>query len=120
MGPSVLVIKRGPQGAYLVTERGLFIAPAFPVSRVVDPTGAGDSFSGAMMGYLSEARVDRSWAVERTAEWDQILRRAVLAGCVMASFTVEDFGFNRLKSLEIKDLVARQKQLLNMIALDPS
>lgn len=117
MGPSVVMIKRGEYGAMLFTSKGLFIAPAFPTGSVVDPTGAGDSFAGAMMGYLSEAKVHRDLAKSNPDQWDQLLRRAVLAGCVMASFTVEDFSFNRLKHLETSELVARQNLLMKMIAL---
>ncbi len=117
MGPSVLIIKRGEYGAMLFTSRGLFIAPAYPVESVIDPTGAGDSFAGAMMGYLAQAKVHRDLAHSDPDQWDQILRRAVLAGCVMASFTVEDFSFHRLKRLENAELVARQNALIQMIRL---
>ena len=117
MGPSVLIIKRGEFGAMLFTQSGLFIAPAFPVPQVTDPTGAGDSFAGAFMGYLSEAQVDRSLAKSDPARWDQILRRAVLAGCVMASFTVEDFSFKRLAGLERPELMSRHQQLTQMMTL---
>jgi sugar/nucleoside kinase (ribokinase family) len=117
MGPSVLIIKRGEYGAMMFSPSGVFIAPAFPVSSVVDPTGAGDSFAGAMMGYLAEAQVDRQWAKSNPEKFDQILRRAVLAGCVMASFTVEDFSFQRLMRLNTAELVARQNALIQMVQL---
>lgn len=117
MGPSVIIIKRGEYGAILFTPNGTFLAPAFPVESVVDPTGAGDSFAGAFMGYLAEAGADRSMADADPDRWDNLLRRAVLAGCVMASFTVEDFSFKRLARLEIEELVSRQQQLMQMIKL---
>jgi sugar/nucleoside kinase (ribokinase family) len=117
MGPSVVIIKRGEYGAMLFTPAGTFIAPAFPVERVVDPTGAGDSFAGAFMGFLAEAGAHRDLARENTAEWDRILRRAVLAGCVMASFTVEDFSLHRLMRLENKELVERQHGLMKMLSV---
>jgi sugar/nucleoside kinase (ribokinase family) len=118
MGPSVLIIKRGEYGAMLFTNVGVFLAPAFPVSQVVDPTGAGDSFAGAFMGYLAEAQASRDLAHSNPQRWEQILRRAVLAGCVMASFTVEDFSFNRLRNLKSSELVERQSRLIKMIGLD--
>lgn len=117
MGPSVVVIKRGEYGATLFTETGTFLAPAFPVSAVVDPTGAGDTFAGAFMGYLAEMHAHRDMAKEDPEKWDNLLRRAVLAGSVMASFTVEDFGFQRLKTLQANELVARQKSLMSMIRI---
>jgi sugar/nucleoside kinase (ribokinase family) len=117
MGPHTIIIKRGEYGATLFTATGTFLAPAFPVENVVDPTGAGDSFAGAFMGYLAEAGADRAMAQTNPAQWETLLRRAVLAGCVMASFTVEDFSMKRLMRLEVAELVARQHELLKMIAL---
>lgn len=117
MGPKAVIIKRGEYGAMLITESGIFLAPAFPVDRVVDPTGAGDSFAGAFMGHLSQAGVSRKTAQDDIAHWDHTLREAVIAGCVMASFTVEDFGFRRLMHLEEPELKLRQKQMLKMIQL---
>ncbi len=115
MGPSVLIIKRGEYGAALFTPQGVFLAPAFPVAEVVDPTGAGDSFAGALLGFLAEAGADREMAKHHPAQWDQLLRRAVLAGCVMASFTVEDFSLNRLMLLDKTHLIERQHALMKML-----
>jgi sugar/nucleoside kinase (ribokinase family) len=117
MGPSVLVIKRGEYGASLFTARGIFLAPAFPVKRVVDPTGAGDSFGGAFLGFLAEEGVTRDDAKNDADGFELLLRRAVLAGCVMASFTVEDFGLSRLMRLKTDELVSRQRELMKMIAV---
>lgn len=117
LGPSVVIIKRGEYGAMLFTPDGSFIAPAFPVPLVVDPTGAGDSFAGAFMGYLAENGVDRTMAKSDPVKFSQILRRAVVAGCVMASFTVEDFSLHRLMTLSKDELVSRQHSLLKMITL---
>ena len=117
MGPQVIIVKRGEYGAMLFTPNSIFIAPAFPVERVVDPTGAGDSFAGAFMGYLAEAGAHRAWAKDDTQKWDTLLRRAVLAGCTMASFTVEDFSLHRLMRLENDELVMRQKQMMKMITI---
>jgi sugar/nucleoside kinase (ribokinase family) len=117
LGPSVLIIKRGEYGAALFTPRGTFLAPAYPVETVVDPTGAGDSFAGAFMGFLAESGASRDMANQDPERYENLLRRAVLAGCVMASFTVEDFSMHRLMRLTADELVARQKSLMKMIHL---
>lgn len=117
LGPSVIIIKRGEYGATLFTPSGTFLAPAFPVAQVTDPTGAGDSFAGAFIGFLAEAGADRAMAKNSPEQWDKLLRRAVLAGCVMASFTVEDFSLHRLMRLENSELVARQHALMSMISI---
>jgi sugar/nucleoside kinase (ribokinase family) len=117
MGPSTIIIKRGEYGAVLFTPSGAFLAPAFLVDSVVDPTGAGDSFAGAFMGFLAEAGAHRDMAKNQPEQWEKLLRRAVVAGCVMASFTVEDFSLHRLMRLEKGELVDRQHALLKMISL---
>lgn len=117
MGPSVVIIKRGEYGAMLFTERGVFIVPAFPTQVVKDPTGAGDSFAGGFMGYLAENAAHRDLAKTDPEKWETLLRRAVLAGCVMASFTVEDFSIKRLQSLRAAELQERQKSLIKMITV---
>ncbi|MBY0470038.1 sugar kinase [bacterium] len=117
LGPSVVIIKRGEYGAILFTKDSTFLAPAYPVARVVDPTGAGDSFAGAFMGFMAEQGLTRETRTKDPKQWDLILRRAVLAGCVMASFTVEDFSMKRLMHLEIEELVSRQKALMKMISV---
>mgnify|MGYP000874451491 CR=1 FL=1 len=115
MGPSVVIIKRGEYGAVLFTQKGIFLAPAYPVQQVVDPTGAGDSFAGAFMGYLAEAGAHRQMSKNDPDRWETLLRRAVLSGCVMASFTIEDFSLNRLMKVTKDELVARQNALMRMI-----
>jgi sugar/nucleoside kinase (ribokinase family) len=115
LGPSVLIIKRGEYGASLFTPQGVFLAPAFPVETVVDPTGAGDSFAGAFMGFLAEQGVDRGMLTSDSERFEKLLRRAVLAGCVMASFTVEDFSLHRLMRLEARELVERQHAMMKML-----
>ncbi|HEY3860737.1 MAG TPA: PfkB family carbohydrate kinase [Verrucomicrobiae bacterium] len=82
LGPSFVIIKKGEHGAILSSRQGLFLSPAFPLAKVVDPTGAGDSFVGAMMGYLASA----PGSVERN------LRRAMIYGSIVASFCCEGFG----------------------------
>jgi sugar/nucleoside kinase (ribokinase family) len=117
MGPSVVIIKRGEYGAMLFTKQATFMAPAFLVDQVIDPTGAGDSFAGAFMGFLAEAQASRELAVQNPSQWENLLRRAVLAGCVMASFTVEDFSMHRLMRLTATELLERQHALLKMTQL---
>jgi bifunctional ADP-heptose synthase (sugar kinase/adenylyltransferase) len=100
MGPKRLVIKRGEYGATLFGPRTIFSAPAFPVENVFDPTGAGDSFAGGLMGYLANVASD-----------DEIsLRKAVVYGSVMASFNVIDFGARRLGELTFTEIEARYRE----------
>jgi sugar/nucleoside kinase (ribokinase family) len=87
LGPKFVVIKKGEHGALLSTDRGEFVLPAFPTDCVVDPTGAGDSFAGGMMGYL---------ATQGTFSAATI-KRALAFGTVVASFTISDFSLDGLK-----------------------
>ena len=88
-GPRVVVVKRGEYGALMVTPDRFFFVPAYPLESVFDPTGAGDTFAGGFMGVLAgEGATDEA-----------ALRRAIVYGSVIASFTVEDFSLNRLKRL---------------------
>jgi sugar/nucleoside kinase (ribokinase family) len=103
MGPKAVVIKRGEYGAFLFFQGEIFSCPAVPIRKVVDPTGAGDTFAGGMIGYLAS----HGMGLERNA-----LRKAVLTGAVMASFTVEDFSFRRLIKLERKEIDQRLEELL--------
>lgn len=103
MGPRAVVVKRGEYGSFLFFEGEIFSAPAVPIRRVVDPTGAGDTFAGGLIGYLAA----NGAGLERHA-----LRRAVLNGSVMASFTVEDFSFRRLERLERPEIDTRMEHLL--------
>lgn len=100
MGPDYLIIKKGEHGALLFTGEEIFSAPAFPVIDIFDPTGAGDSFMGGLIGWLSYTD-DIS---------PQNLRRAVIIGSVMASFCVEEFGPERLKSLSEKEIYDRYRE----------
>jgi sugar/nucleoside kinase (ribokinase family) len=119
MGPSVLVIKRGEYGAMLRTRSECFIASAYPLKRVVDPTGAGDSFAGAFMGFLAASGADRHMARQKPSSWEKLLKQAVFTGCVMASFTVEDFSFNRLRDLDAFEFQERFKHLKAMVEVNP-
>ncbi len=96
-GPKYFIVKRGEYGVLMFHEKGAFGAPAFPLESVKDPTGAGDTFAGGFMGHLS-ATGDCS---------DAGLRRAIIFGSVMASFTVEGFSLDRLRHLEYHDIESR-------------
>ncbi|MGA0276121.1 MAG: PfkB family carbohydrate kinase [Dehalococcoidia bacterium] len=98
-GPDATVIKRGEYGAALFGQGFSFAAPAYPLERVIDPTGAGDSFAGGFMGYLA--------SVDKVNE--ETLRTAAIAGSTMASFAVEDFGLDRIKNLTQEDIKGRFK-----------
>ncbi len=101
LGPKYVIIKKGEHGALLSSANGLFVSPAYPLHRVVDPTGAGDSFVGGMMGYLSTAR----------GSVDENLRRAMIYGSVVASFCCEGFGLNCTTKITRKAIDARFKEL---------
>ena len=97
MGPRMVVIKRGEYGALLFENDSVFNAPAFPVEDVVDPTGAGDTFAGGMLGYIAaEDKLDSA-----------TLRRAVIHGSVVASFCVEGISVDRLTTVTQHELKAR-------------
>ena len=105
LGPRAVVIKKGEHGALLVSrEDGVFVAPAYPQEEVRDPTGAGDSFAGGFIGYLA-SRDDASPAA---------IRRAIIHGCAVASFTVEDFGVRRLAAISSQDVLHRYSAFRNL------
>lgn len=98
-GPRALVIKRGEFGALLINDGGWFAAPALPLEVVRDPTGAGDSFAGGFVGYLA-----------RTMQFeDTSVRKAMIMGSVMASFNVEAFSLDRLRTLTYKEIETRYR-----------
>ena len=101
MGPDILVIKRGAYGAILFHPEGLFSCPAVPLRRVVDPTGAGDTFAAGMIGALAESG-DFGFAS---------FRRAILSGTVMASFACEGFSLDRVLTVTREEFGARLEQL---------
>lgn len=117
MGPSNVIIKRGEYGSALFTPTGIFLAPACLVEDVIDPTGAGDSFAGAVVGYLTANGANRDQMKKDPVGWDQLLRRAIINGTVMASFTIQDFSIGRLKSLTKEDLQIRKEKLMRMMSL---
>ncbi|MDX2054094.1 MAG: PfkB family carbohydrate kinase [Polyangiaceae bacterium] len=105
MGPKRVIVKRGEYGALLFDEHGVFFAPAYPLEAEVDPTGAGDTFAGAFMGFLaSEGEYDRS-----------SLRRALMMAATVASFCVESVGTERLASLGRDDVAARLDSLRSLV-----
>jgi len=103
-GPTTLIIKRGEYGVIMFSKDRVFAVPAFPLEQVKDPTGAGDCFAGGFMGYLSSTG----------NLGDEALRRAVVAGSVMASYAVESFSLDRLRLLDYKDIEARFKAFKGM------
>ena len=96
-GPRTLVVKRGEYGVLMFHGSSVFSAPAYPLEDVFDPTGAGDTFAGGFMGYLS--------TVEEIDE--AAIRQAIIFGSTLASFNVEDFSLNRMKSLGMQDILDR-------------
>lgn len=105
-GPDLVMVKKGEHGAFLWSKDFFYAIPAYPIEEVVDPTGAGDSFAGGVMGYLAQAG-------EVTPEQ---LRRAMIYGSVVASFNVEDFSLNRFRQIERHDIDARYQEFLGFIA----
>lgn len=112
LGPRFVVVKKGEHGALLVHGDAVAALPAFPSENVTDPTGAGDSFAGGMMGYL--AWDGMKGRTEPGADFEA-LRRAVVHGTVVASFTIESFGLDRLASLTRAELDARFDQYARMV-----
>ncbi|MBC7235825.1 MAG: sugar kinase [Chloroflexi bacterium] len=115
LGPRALIVKRGAHGAALVT-RGesvgdrFFMVPAYPLDYVVDPTGAGDTFAAGFMGYLAKTG-DLSLGA---------MRRAVVQGTVVASFTVQDFSIDRLRTLTLEEIHVRYQTLRRLTYFEPA
>ncbi len=102
-GPRVVVAKQGEYGAALVTREGFFALPAYPLENVIDPTGAGDTFAGGLVGYIA--------AHPHEELSDGLLRRAMAHATVLASFNVEEFGTERIERLTGSEIVARIQEL---------
>jgi len=102
LGPRSVLVKRGEYGAILFSPESVFAVPAYPLEEVFDPTGAGDTFAGGVVGYLA-ATGERSEAG---------LRRAIVYGSVLASYVVEDFGGQRLRTLTRDDIDRRYRQFV--------
>lgn len=99
LGVKTLIVKRGEYGVLMFTGNSIFAAPAYPLEKVFDPTGAGDTFAGGFMGYLANTG----------NLTDAGIRQAIIFGSVMASFTVEDFSLNRLKRLDYREIEERYR-----------
>jgi sugar/nucleoside kinase (ribokinase family) len=97
LGPKTLVVKRGEYGVMMITKDAVFAAPAYPLENVFDPTGAGDTFAGGFLGYLASRREIN----------DREMRRAIVFGSVLASFTVEKFSLDRLREITLSDVEER-------------
>jgi sugar/nucleoside kinase (ribokinase family) len=109
LGPRALVVKRGEHGALLFfSGHDVFAASAYPLPTVFDPTGAGDSFAGGFMGYLARAGQDDSGT----------MRRAIVVGSVLASFAVEKFSLDRLRTLEPGEIRARYAEFRQLTHFD--
>lgn len=106
LGPKILIIKRGEHGALMVHPKFIFSVPAFPLEEVHDPTGAGDTFAGGFMGYLAKAGNMN----------EQNLRRAMVYGSVLASFTVEKFGVARLAKVTRREIDQRALKFAKLTA----
>lgn len=108
MGPKYLIIKKGEHGALLFHENRVFSAPALPLEEVFDPTGAGDTFAGGFIGYLAKTG---------DISFDN-MKRAVIWGSAMASFTVEKFGTERIADLNKEEINARLEEFKDLVSVD--
>lgn len=108
MGPKYLIIKKGEHGALLFDKDQVFFAPALPLEEVVDPTGAGDTFAGGFIGYLAHTG-DLSF---------ENMKRAVIIGSAMASFTCEAFGPERLMNLTTEEIDTRIQRFVDLVDFD--
>ncbi|MFB6258875.1 MAG: PfkB family carbohydrate kinase [Flavobacteriales bacterium] len=105
LGPKFLVIKKGEHGALLFDKDKVFFAPALPLEDIVDPTGAGDTYAGGMMGYLAQTD---------DISFDN-LKRAVVIGSAMASFTVEKMGTERIREVTEQDIDERIQKFIDLV-----
>jgi sugar/nucleoside kinase (ribokinase family) len=106
LGPKFVVIKKGEHGAMFFSRDETYVMPAYPTPDVVDPTGAGDSFAGGMMGYLAEQKEANP----------QTLKQALAYGTVVASYNVEDFSLERMKKIARGELDTRMKEYRKMLS----
>jgi sugar/nucleoside kinase (ribokinase family) len=105
-GAKIVIIKKGEHGCLVAIGQDLFALPAYPLEKVIDPTGAGDSFAGGMLGYLAAAD-----------QYDlATMKKAVAAGTVMATFTIEDFSLRRISTVTRAEIDARMATYRQMLA----
>lgn len=105
LGPKYVIVKKGEHGAILSAPGGMFISPAFPLGNVVDPTGAGDSFVGGLVGYVAS----------RKGSLEANLRRGMIYGSVVASYCCEGFGLTRTTKVNRQEIESRVKQLERLV-----
>jgi len=110
MGPKYVVVKKGEHGAILFARNSRFIVPAYPTEDVRDPTGAGDTFAGGLMGALASRGIINADAV----------KASLLAGTVLASFGVESFGIDRLATIKRRDILRRMDELRRIASFPPA
>lgn len=108
-GPSILVVKRGEYGAVLFHNDEVFSAPGLPLDNVIDPTGAGDTFAGGFMGFL---------AAQDNLKDEKLFKQAVIYGCVLASFTVQEFSFKSLLPLTMPEIKQRYQKFIHLTQFD--
>ncbi len=108
LGPKFAMIKKGEHGSLLVTDDGAFALPAYPTKLVRDPTGAGDSFAGGVLGYLTE----------QGKQDTDTLRRAMVRGTVASSFAIEDFSLRKVQNVRRREINHRIDELVNMLRFD--
>ena len=108
MGPKYLIIKKGEHGALLFGDNNIFYAPALPLEEVFDPTGAGDTFAGGFVGYLSTCD---------SINWEA-MKKAIIVGSAMASFTVEKFGIERLVALDENQIEERINEFKKLVSFN--
>ena len=108
MGPKFVIIKKGEHGALLFHKKEVFYAPALPLEDVFDPTGAGDTFAGGFIGYL---------AATDNISFDN-MKRALIHGSALASFSVEKFGTQRMVGLTDEEVETRIQQFVDLVQFD--
>jgi sugar/nucleoside kinase (ribokinase family) len=108
MGPKYVVIKKGEHGALLFDKEKMFFAPALPLEDVMDPTGAGDTFAGGFIGYIAHTK-DTSF---------ENMKRGIIVGSALASFTVEKFGTERILELKEGEIDARIQSFVDLVDFD--
>jgi sugar/nucleoside kinase (ribokinase family) len=108
MGPRIVIIKKGEHGAILFSNDDIFCVPAYPLESIADPTGAGDTFVGGFTGYLHKTK-DLSF---------NNLKRAVVYGTVMASFSVQNFSTVGIENLEQSEITKRYNEFIKMTQFD--
>ena len=116
LGPSFAVVKKGEHGCVLVHRDGIAALPAYPAERVIDPTGAGDSFAGGMMGHVAARHGAERFGGDPVTF--DMLRTGLARGTVIASFTIESFSLDRLAALKQDELDARLAEFRDVVAID--